>query len=68
MNNSVTERGGGTPLVAGIVNATGDSFSEGRASAPESAPARALHLLASGADWIDAGGESTRPGSAEVPP
>jgi len=68
MNNSVTEHGGWTPLVAGIVNATGDSFSEGRASAPESAPARALHLLASGADWIDAGGESTRPGSAEVPP
>ena len=67
MNNSIktTCR---EPLVAGIVNATGDSFSEGRASAPESAPARALRLLADGADWLDLGGESTRPGSAEIPP
>ena len=56
------------PLVAGIVNATGDSFSEGGASAPETAPERALHLLDSGADWLDLGGESTRPGSVEVPP
>lgn len=56
------------PLVAGIVNATGDSFSEGRASAPESAPARALHLLSVGADMLDIGGESTRPGSKEIPP
>ena len=43
------------PLVAGIVNATGDSFSEGGASAPETAPERALHLLDSGADWLDLG-------------
>ena len=56
------------PLVAGIVNATGDSFSEGRASSPESAPERALRLLADGADWLDLGGESTRPGSAEIMP
>lgn len=56
------------PLVAGIVNATGDSFSEGSASSPESAPARALRLLDDGADWLDLGGESTRPGSVEVPP
>ena len=56
------------PLVAGIVNATGDSFSEGAASSPESAPARALRLLADGADWLDLGGESTRPGSREVSP
>ena len=71
MNNSITGDCGGDlrePLVAGIVNATGDSFSEGRASSPESAPARALRLLADGADWLDLGGESTRPGSAEVLP
>ncbi len=68
MNNSVTDGGVEVPLVAGIVNATGDSFSEGRASAPETAPARALHLFAAGADWLDIGGESTRPGSEEIPP
>ena len=70
MNNSDTHGGADNrlPLVAGIVNATGDSFSEGRASAPESAPARALRLLADGADWLDVGGESTRPGSDEIFP
>lgn len=46
----------------GIVNATGDSFSEGPGSAPESALDRALRLLADGADLLDIGGESTRPG------
>ena len=56
------------PLVAGIVNATGDSFSERAASAPESAPERALALIRFGADWLDLGGESTRPGSCEIPP
>ena len=56
------------PLVAGIVNATGDSFSERAASAPESAPERALALIRAGADWLDLGGESTRPGSREIPP
>lgn len=56
------------PLIAGIVNATGDSFSEGPASAPESAPERALRLLSSGADMLDVGGESTRPGADEIAP
>jgi len=70
MNRPVTEkrvvvRG---PLIAGIVNATGDSFSEGSASSPESAPVRALRLLDDGADWLDLGGESTRPGSREIMP
>ena len=69
MNNpAITENRDRVPLIAGIVNATGDSFSEGRASSPASAPARALRLLADGADWLDLGGESTRPGSAEIPP
>lgn len=68
MSSSVTDGGVRVPLVAGIVNATGDSFSEGRASAPETAPSRALHLLAAGADWLDIGGESTRPGSEEILP
>ena len=54
------------PAVMGIVNATGDSFSEGPASAPETAVGRALKLLDDGADLLDLGGESTRPGSAPV--
>lgn len=56
------------PLIMGIVNATGDSFSEGSGSAPESALDRALRLLADGADLLDIGGESTRPGAREIPP
>ena len=56
------------PLIMGIVNATGDSFSEGARSAPESALDRALRLLDDGADLLDIGGESTRPGAREVPP
>lgn len=50
----------------GIVNATGDSFSEGAASDPASALDRALRLLDDGADIIDIGAESTRPGSSAV--
>lgn len=50
----------------GIVNVTGDSFSEGLSSAPESAVRRALALFEDGADILDLGAESTRPGSREV--
>ena len=57
-------------LIMGIVNATPDSFWEGSraldASAPERGAERALALRAEGADVIDIGGESTRPGSAYV--
>ena len=49
-----------------IVNITGDSFSEGPASAPESAVKRALALFEDGADILDLGAESTRPGSRPV--
>ena len=52
----------------GIVNATGDSFSEGGFSSPESALTRALQLLEEGADILDIGGESTRPGAPEISP
>lgn len=54
--------------VMGIVNVTGDSFSEGPSSAPESAVRRALALFEAGADILDLGAESTRPGSFEVTP
>lgn len=55
------------PLVMGIVNVTPDSFSDGgRHSSRNKAVAYALRLIAEGADIIDIGGESTRPGAASV--
>jgi dihydropteroate synthase len=51
-------------LVMGIVNVTPDSFSDGgRFFAPEAAVAHALELLDEGAEILDLGAESTRPGS-----
>src|SRR5260370_5785286 len=56
------------PLVMGIVNVTPDSFSDGGDFAnPASAIAAGRAMLEAGADIIDIGGESTRPGSASVP-
>ncbi len=56
------------PLVMGIVNVTPDSFSDGgRHDTTEAAVAHARRLVEDGADILDIGGESTRPGSAEVP-
>ncbi len=62
-------RGGreGRPLVMGIVNATPDSFSDGgRAFGLEAGLRHARQLIAEGADLLDIGGESTRPGAAPV--
>ena len=56
------------PLVMGVVNVTPDSFSDGgRFLHPGAAVAHARRLLAEGADLVDLGGESTRPGAAPVP-
>ena len=56
------------PRVMGIVNVTPDSFSDGGAhDTVEAAVAHGLQLVAEGADLLDIGGESTRPGSAPVP-
>src|SRR4051812_18301707 len=56
------------PLVLGIVNVTPDSFSDGgRHADPAVAIDFALKLAADGADLLDVGGESTRPGSQPVP-
>ncbi len=56
------------PRLMGILNVTPDSFSDGgRFGAPGAAPAQARALVAGGADILDVGGESTRPGAAEVP-
>ena len=55
-------------LVMGILNVTPDSFSDGgRYLEPGAAVARGRELLAQGADLLDVGAESTRPGSAPVP-
>jgi len=56
------------PLIMGVVNATPDSFSDGgRFLDPRAAIDHARVLMAEGADIIDVGGESTRPGAPEVP-
>ena len=56
------------PRIMGILNVTPDSFSDGgRWLDPEAAVRRGLELVAEGADILDIGGESTRPGAAEVP-
>jgi dihydropteroate synthase len=57
----------GRPRVMGIVNVTPDSFSEsGGTASPEQAIARCERLVGEGADILDIGGESTRPGAAAV--
>ena len=57
------------PRVMGVVNVTPDSFSDGgQFLGPELALARAEAMASEGADLIDIGGESTRPGAAPVSP
>lgn len=58
---------GRAPVIMGILNVTPDSFSDGGSYFdPGAAVARALQLEAAGAGIIDIGGESTRPGAAEI--
>lgn len=55
------------PLVMGIVNVTPDSFSDGDpATTPDAAIARCEQLVGEGADLLDLGGESSRPGAEPV--
>ena len=55
------------PLIMGVVNVTPDSFSDGgRFLDTERAIAHAVQLIEEGADILDVGGESTRPGAAPV--
>src|SRR5438034_10342987 len=55
------------PLVMGVLNVTPDSFSDGgRWFSTDVAVARGLELVAEGADVVDVGGESTRPGAEPV--
>ena len=59
---------GDRTLIMGILNATPDSFSDGnRFASPESAVEEGIRMAEEGADMIDIGGESTRPGSDTVP-
>ena len=56
-----------SPLIMGILNLTPDSFSDGGLFVKkEQALQHVLEMIAAGADIIDVGGESTRPGAAEV--
>ena len=55
------------PRIIGILNVTPDSFSDGgRFADPAAAAEHALRLAAEGADMIDIGGESTRPGASRI--
>lgn len=61
-------RPGGSPGIMGILNVTPDSFSDGgKYDSAEAAVRQGLEMAAEGADIIDIGGESTRPGSLPVP-
>src|SRR6266508_7049400 len=58
----------GRCVVMGVVNVTPDSFSDGGSFLDAGdAVAHGLELLAQGADLVDVGGESTRPGAGRVP-
>jgi dihydropteroate synthase len=58
----------GRTRVMGVVNVTPDSFSDGgQHESPAGAVRHGLHLLTAGADLLDVGGESTRPGAGRVP-
>ena len=66
MSASLTERFPG-PAIMGVINVTPDSFSDGGDNLqPEVAIAYGLELERAGADIIDIGGESTRPGAEPV--
>ena len=57
------------PLIMGIVNVTPDSFSDGgKYYSADSAVSHALELISDGADIIDLGAQSTRPGYSEISP
>jgi dihydropteroate synthase len=59
---------GDRTLIMGVLNVTPDSFSDGgRYIDPDRAIAHGVEMARQGADWIDVGGESTRPGSKPVP-
>mgnify|MGYP005729292847 FL=1 len=56
----------GRPLLMGILNLTPDSFYQGSRLTKDGAIKQAENMIQSGADWIDIGGESTRPGATTI--
>ena len=57
----------GRTIIQGILNVTPDSFHDGgRWTTPRRAVSHALRMVEEGADWVDIGGESTRPGARPV--
>lgn len=69
VDGSSFARGGRSCVVMGVVNVTSDSFSDGgRYLDPELAIAHGIELYAAGADIVDIGGESTRPGAVRIDP
>lgn len=55
-------------LIVGVLNLTPDSFSDGgRFASLDDAVAAGVAMVEQGADWVDVGGESTRPGASPVP-
>ena len=59
---------GRRPLLMGVLNCTPDSFYEGSRTGGDDAVAQGVAMVAAGADLLDIGGESTRPGSVAVDP
>ena len=65
----LNRRNSGIPRIMGVVNLTPDSFhAASRVDSLESAVVRARQMADDGADWIDIGAESTRPGASSVDP
>ena len=65
----LNRRNSGIPRIMGVVNLTPDSFhAASRVDSLESAIGRARQMADDGADWIDIGAESTRPGASAVDP
>ena len=63
----LNRRNGGIPRIMGVLNLTPDSFhADSRVPSLEEAVRRASNMVRDGAEWIDIGGESTRPGAAPV--
>ncbi|MGB1801561.1 MAG: dihydropteroate synthase [Candidatus Thalassarchaeaceae archaeon] len=63
----LNRRSDGFPRIMGILNITPDSFhSDSRVDSVDEALSRAQQMVDDGADWLDIGGESTRPGAEPV--
>ena len=63
----LNRRDDGFPRMMGILNVTPDSFhADSRLNSVDEALALAVRMVENGADWLDIGGESTRPGAESV--